>query len=123
MKFCEERGSGIDRAVISCELNGLPAPHFETDDNYTRITLIAPKPLSEMSKQERIWSIYIHACIQRVRGEYLTNRSVRELFKIEDSNYPYASRLIKQAIESGRIKEKDSGSDSRKDTRYVPFWA
>lgn len=123
MKFCEERGSGIDRAVISCELNGLPAPHFKTEDNYTRTTLTAPKKLAEMSKQERTWSIYIHACIQRVRGDYLTNRSVRELFKIEDSNYPYASRLIKQAIESGLIKEKDGGSDSRKDTKYVPFWS
>lgn len=123
MKFCEERGSGIDRTVISCELNGLPAPRFETEDNYTRITLAAPKKLAAMSKQERVWSIYIHACIQRVRDDYLTNRSVRGLFKIEDDNYPYASRLIRQAVESGLIKEKDSGSDSRKDTKYVPFWA
>lgn len=122
MKFCEERGSGIDRAVIACEINGLPAPEFETDDNSTKISLLAPKTIAEMTKREKNWSIYIHACIQYVRSDFLTNKSLRSRFEIEDANYPYASRLIKQAIEVGLIKEKDMGS-SNKDKKYVPFWA
>lgn len=122
LKYCEERGSGIDRTVISCELNGLPAPSFIVQENSTKIVLSAPKTLANMSKEERMWSIYIHACIQYVRNDYLTNKSLRERFNIDATNYPYASRLIKQAIGTELIKEKDVKS-SRKDSKYVPYWA
>jgi ATP-dependent DNA helicase RecG len=122
MKFCEERGSGVDRTVIACEMNGLPAPEFEASDATTTTKLIGPRELSELTKKEKNWSIYVHACIQYVRNDFVTNRSLRKRFNIDDANYPHASRLIKQALESGLIKEKDKKS-SKKDKKYVPFWA
>lgn len=122
MKFCEERGSGIDRTVIACEVNGLPAPEFESHDNTTTTKLLAPKDLADLTKREKNWSIYIHSCIQYVRNDFLTNRSLRARLGIDDANYPHASRLIKQAVESGLIKEKDKDS-SKRDKKYVPFWA
>ena len=121
LKFCEERGSGIDRAVVACELNGLPAPIIRAQDYSTVVVLLAPRRLANMSKEERIWSLYIHACIQYVNNDYMTNKSVRKRFGIEDSNYPQASRLIKLVIDSGLVKEKDVNS-SKKDSKYVPFW-
>lgn len=121
MKFCEERGSGIDRAVLACEMNDLPAPEFESQDNTTTTRLLAPKKLSDLTRKEKNWSIYIHACIQYVRNDALTNRSLRARLGIDDANYPHASRLIKQAIDSGLIKEKDKSS-SKRDKKYVPYW-
>ena len=44
------------------------------------------------------------------------------VFNMDATNYPYASRLIKQAIGTELIKEKDVKS-SRKDSKYVPYWA
>ena len=107
--------------VVACELNGLPAPIIRAQDYSTVVVLLAPRRLANMSKEERIWSLYIHACIQYVNNDYMTNKSVRKRFGIEDSNYPQASRLIKLVIDSGLVKEKDVNS-SKKDSKYVPFW-
>jgi len=53
----------------------------------------------------------------------MTNQSLRERFKIEDHNYSIASRIIKDALLDGAIKEDDPDSKSRKYASYLPFWA
>lgn len=53
----------------------------------------------------------------------MTNQSLRERFKIEDHNYSIASRIIKDALMEGMIKEDDPESKSRKYASYTPFWA
>lgn len=35
MNFCEERGSGVDRAILQCEIYQLPAPLFTNEETYT----------------------------------------------------------------------------------------
>ncbi len=52
--FCEERGSGIDKVVELAELYQLPAPLFEAPDGFTRTTLFAQRPLSEMEERDRV---------------------------------------------------------------------
>lgn len=39
-RFCEERGSEIDKVVAQIELFQLPAPLFETPEGFTRIVTI-----------------------------------------------------------------------------------
>ena len=52
----------------------------------------------------------------------MTNQSFRERFKIETKNAAIASRIIKDALESGVIKENDPKSKSRKYASYIPDW-
>jgi len=53
----------------------------------------------------------------------MTNQSLRNRFKIENKNYPIASRIIRDALTDGVIKEDDPQSKSRKYASYIPFWA
>ena len=53
----------------------------------------------------------------------MSNASLRKRLGIKDSNYPAASRIIKDAIEAGLIKAHAEGSGSKRDAAYVPFWA
>lgn len=117
MGFCEERGSGIDKAIAQIELFQLPAPEFIAGENYTRVILFAPKSLRQMSKADKTRACYQHCCLKYVSGEFMTNQTLRERFDVEDKAYPVVSRIIKDTIESNLIR---SYENSR---MYIPFWA
>jgi predicted HTH transcriptional regulator len=53
----------------------------------------------------------------------MTNQSLRDRFKIEDQNAAIASRIIRDCIEEGLIKEDNPENKSRKFASYVPYWA
>ncbi len=122
MGVCEERGSGIDKVVFQTELYQLPAPLFEVTGGATRVVLFSPKPLADMDKADRIRACYLHACLRYVSREFLTNSSLRERFGIKKKNSAKASRLIKEAVDAGRILPHDPNA-SNKNMKYVPFWA
>lgn len=117
MNFCEERGSGIDKVIDAIEIFQLPAPEFIEGDNYTRVVMYSPKSLRQMSKPDKVRACYQHCCLKYVSGEYMTNKSLRERFDVDKKNYSTVSRITKEAIEVGLIKEYE---ESR---MYVPFWA
>ncbi len=116
MNFCEERGSGVDKVIHEIEVYQLPAPEFITGDNYTRVILYAPKSLRKMSRIDKIRACYQHACLRYVSGEYMTNQSLRERFGIKKENYSIVSRIIKESLKAGVIKEYE------KSRMYIPFW-
>ncbi len=116
MNICEERGSGIDKVIHQVEAYQLPAPEFIAGDNYTRVIMYSPKSLRQMSKPDKIRAVYQHSCLKYVSGEYLSNQSLRKRFNIDKKNYSIVSRLIKEAIQFGVIKEYDNSR------MYVPFW-
>lgn len=120
--ICEERGSGWDKIALQCELHQLPAPVVEVVGDHLRIVLFAPRPLSKMSKEDRIRAIYLHACWRYVNNDYVTNSSVRKRFGIEKRNSAKASRMIAESIEAEMILHEDPYA-SRKLMRYVPWWA
>ena len=125
MRLChlaEERGTGWDKIAAAVELHGLPAPRVEVTNSHTRTAIFGPKDLAAMDRDERIRSVYLHACLRYVQDEPTTNASVRERFGIEDINKAQVSRALKEAADSGTIVIYDStvGYRSR---RYVPFWA
>lgn len=122
-RICEEKGSGVDNAVIECEIAHLPAPTFQADEEFTRVVMYGPHTLREMDTTEKINTTYLHACLKRVSNESMNNESVRERFGIEQHNYAQASRIIKMALEAGAIKEKDPKSNSKKYATYLPYWA
>lgn len=122
MKICEERGSGIDKVIFQVELFQLPPPAFDVTERHTKVTLYAYKKLAQMDKQERARACYQHACLQYASNDFMTNQSLRKRFGIEDANAAQASRIIADALNDGVIKLRDPESQSRKHTKYVPFW-
>ncbi|QJB32487.1 putative DNA binding domain-containing protein [Chitinophaga oryzae] len=123
LKICEERGSGIDRALASIEAFQLPAPKFERAEDYTKVTMYAHRQLTKMDKEDRIRACYQHCCLLYVSNEIMTNQTVRRRFDIAESNYPMASRIISETIEANMVKPTDPGSNSRRHSTYIPYWA
>lgn len=122
LNICEERGSGIDKVIHEVEIFQLPAPNFQVTANHTRVTLYAPKKLSEMSQDDRIRACYQHTCLCWVTNVPMTNRTVRQRFGLMERNAAIASRIIAETIKAGLIKPSDPDSKSKKLARYVPFW-
>jgi ATP-dependent DNA helicase RecG len=122
MTICEERGSGIDKVIFDVEVFQLPAPDFRVAGDSTVAVLYGPRQFSQMDKQERVRACYQHACLQYVSGKRLSNASLRKRLGIKESNYPQASRIIRDSIDAELIKPH-SQDTSKKDAAYVPFWA
>ncbi len=57
-----------------------------------------------------------------VSGKRMTNATLRGRLGIEERNYPQASKVIRDATESGLIKQHGGGSESSRDRSYLPFW-
>lgn len=123
MGFCEEKGSGMDKAVFHNELYQLPAIKITVNENKTILSLFSYQPLNKMDKEDRIRACYQHACLKYVSNDKMTNSSLRERFGIEEQNAAIASRIIKEALDAGAIKEDDPEATSKKYRKYVPFWA
>jgi hypothetical protein len=75
-----------------------------------------------MDREERIRACYQHTCLLYVSGKRMSNTSLRTRLGIKDTNYPMASRIIRDSLDAGLIKGYGESS-SRKDASYVPFWA
>ena len=123
MRFCEEKGSGMDKVIFYNELYQLPPVKIAVQENRTSITLYSYKTWSDTSNVERMLACYQHACLKYVSNEQMSNQSLRERFKIEEQNAAMVSRVIKATLEKGLIKEFDPESNSRKNKKYIPYWA
>lgn len=123
LNFCEERGSGIDKVVSSCEAYQLPAPDFIDGKTYTRAIIYAPRKWKSMSKLDKIRACYQHCCLKYVSGDYMSNKTLRERFNISSSNHTTASRIITDAIKSDLIKDSNPLNTSKKLSKYIPYWA
>jgi ATP-dependent DNA helicase RecG len=122
LNICEERGSGIDRAIEAIEVFQLPAPKFIRGDDYTRVILYAPTPLTRMNNDDRIRACYQHTCLHYVNNQPVNNQSVRKRFNIAKNNVSFASKIISDTLEAGLIKASDPDNASKKFASYVPFW-
>lgn len=120
--ICEERGTGIDKVVLSVELHQSPPPLFEAPTGFTRTFLFARKPLSDMDRRERVRACYLHACLRYVTGLPMNNASIRDRFGIARQNAAAASRFLREALDDGYIVigNPDAGARSR---TYLPYWA
>lgn len=122
LRMCEELGTGWDKIVITCELAQLPAPKIELYEESTRVTLYAEMPFTNISREDKLWACYLHACIKQVQGEQLTNTSLRTRFGLKDSSSGSISRLIKEAVDEKLIKPLDPTTAPRY-MKYIPIWA
>jgi ATP-dependent DNA helicase RecG len=122
-RICEEKGSGIDKVIMEIELFQLPPLNILVQEKHTKITIYAYQKFSEMNKTDRIRACYQHACLKYVTNNIMSNQSLRQRFKIADENAAMVSRIIKDTLEAGLIKEIDPENKSRKFVKYSPIWA
>ena len=87
------------------------------------VTLFAYRKYADLDRQERIYACYQHACLKYVTNDKMTNLTLRERLGIDKQNYPMASRIIKDTLIAGKIKEEKTENQSRNNKGYVPFWA
>ena len=123
MGFCEEKGSGFDKVIFWNEFYQLPAINVLITDTRTKVVLYSYKSLNDTDRKDKIRACYQHACLKYVSNEKMTNQSLRERFKIKEKNYSVASRIIRDTINEGLIKEDEPDNKSRKYASYIPFWA
>lgn len=123
MGICEELGSGWDRIVVSSELMLLPTPRIDVyEGGSTRVVIFRKVDFFDLTLEDKIWACYMHACVQYVQGDKLTNASLRKRFGLENKSSGSISRLIKAAMEAGCIKVLDPTTAPRY-MKYVPIWA
>lgn len=122
-RICEEKGSGMDKVVTNIELFQLPAYDVQIKEKHTKVILFAYLKFAEMDKKDRIRACYQHACLKYVMNEKMTNQSLRDRFKISSENSAMVSRIIKDTLKTGLIKEDDPENTSRKFVKYIPAWA
>ncbi|MCM1042085.1 MAG: putative DNA binding domain-containing protein [Bacteroides sp.] len=122
MGFCEEKGSGMDKALTSIEKYQLPAIKYRVSDIRTAIILSAYKTWAETTKEERVQACYQHACLKYTASEMLTNKSLRERLGVDEKNYPLVSIVIREALAQGLIKVGTPEGTNRRDIAYIPIW-
>ncbi|MOA21267.1 hypothetical protein D3C78_1417520 [compost metagenome] len=78
-----------------------------------------------MEPVERVRACYLHCCLKYVSNEKMTNQSLRERFKLEDTRAKSASvsQIIAATVAQGLIKLDDPENASKRYAKYVPFWA
>lgn len=122
--ICEERGSGIDRALDAVEVYGLPPVKFINGPNAFKAILYSPKSFKRMTPEERLDACLQHCCIRLyVANDPMTNASFRKRLGLRDDQYALAWRVIDAAMERRLIKPRDPENRSRKFAAYVPYWA
>jgi predicted HTH transcriptional regulator len=120
--ICEERGGGIDKAILEIETQSLPAPEFIASANSMRVVIFGPKPFNKLSKGEKIWACFCHCVVRWLRHDYMNNTTLRERFRLKPEEYQAASAVITDAKKAKRIVPAEKGQGN-KYAKYVPYWA
>ena len=120
--MCEERGGGIDKAIIEIEEMYLPAPTFTASSNSMRVVIFGPKRFIELSKADKLWACFCHCVVRWVRHDFMTNASLRERFGLRQEEYQSVSAVIADARRGGRIIPADPDQGKRY-AQYIPYWA
>lgn len=123
MGICEEQGKGIDKVVAHAEIYQLPAPDFRVSERHTIAVMFAHKTFDEMDGKDRIRACFQHCVLRWMKNEKMTNTSLRDRFDLPENKSETVSRIIRDAIDQGKIKLDDPGNTSRRYARYVPWWA
>ena len=120
MDMCEEQGTGLDKVIISVEINQLPPPKFQELDNSMRVILFAPRSFADMTVSERTRACYQHSIMKYLDGQKMKNATLCERFGIDKKNAAQASAVIKKALENKFIKPADPEHPRG---GYEPIWA
>jgi ATP-dependent DNA helicase RecG len=119
--LCEERGSGVDRAVKEIEKAILPPPLFATVEGSTSVTTFMPRRFADMTPDERIRACLQHAQVLHEANESMSNASLRHRFGLADKQISQVSIVIRDAVAAGKIKPLNEDQANR-NAKYVPAY-
>lgn len=119
--MCEERGSGVRKAVSIVEVFQLPPPAFSVHGNITRAVLFSPRRFRDMDSSERARACYQHTVLQYLSDQKMTNKSLRKRFGISDRNAAQVSAVINLAVREGLIRQSEGWTP--RSGHYLPSWA
>ena len=98
--------------VESTGKNELLAPRIENQNNqFTKAVLFAKVPFELTSKEDRMRTCYMQACLAYVNFEGISNADIRKIFGLGEKEKSKASRIIANAVDSGYIKVMDPDTD------------
>lgn len=121
--ICEERGSGYDKIIEATGKRELLAPRIENQNNqFTKAILFAKVPFELTTKEDRIRTCYMKACLAYVNFGAISNTDIRQLFGFTDKEKAKATRILKDTIMKGVIKPVNPDTAPRY-MKYIPFWA
>lgn len=120
--ICEERGSGYDKIIAATRAASLMAPKIESQNNqFTKVTLYSKVDFDMMSKEDRIRTCYMLACLAFVTSESISNTDIRSAFGLGEKDKVKASRIIRDTLAAGLIRPMDPETAPRY-MKYVPYW-
>jgi ATP-dependent DNA helicase RecG len=117
--LCEQRGSGVDRAVREIERAVLPPPLFTAVEGSVTVTAFMPRRFADMTPEERMRACFQHAQICQERNDPMSNASLRKRFGLADKQISQVSIVIRETIEAGKIRPLNEDQANR-NARYVP---
>ncbi len=120
--ICEERGSGFDKVIAATRADSLMAPKVENQNNqFTKVTLYSKVDFDMMTKEDRIRTCYMIACLAFVTSDAVTNTNIRCAFGLDEKDKVKASRIIRDTVDAKLIKPMDPETAPRY-MKYVPYW-
>jgi ATP-dependent DNA helicase RecG len=122
MGHAEGTGMGIERVVTMAETLHLRPPSFLPLYERGTLAILYPhKPIERWNVGERTQACYMHACLKYLKGEEMTNSSLRERLGVDETERGTASNAIREALSKGKIKSVNTAS--KRYASYLPFWA
>ena len=120
--YCEDRGSGVDRAIREIENAALPPPLFAKVEGSTSVTAFMTKHFADMTPEDRVRACFQHAQLLHEQNGSMSNGSLRARFGLKDTQMSQVSNVIRDAINAGKIKPLNEGQ-APKFARYIPAYA
>ena len=109
--------------LLGLDLDRTSLSRIENQNNqFTKVVLFAKVPFNITTKEDRIRTCYMQACLAYVNFSAISNADIREIFGLSDKDKVKISRVIKDTIEKGLIKPLDPNTAPRY-MKYIPYWA
>lgn len=120
--ICEERGSGYDKVIAATCGNQLVAPIVQAQDGrFTKVALFSSMPFELTTKEDRVRTCYMQACLAYVNFSAIANADIRKTFGLGNKK-AQGTRILKDTMAAELIKPVDPDAAPRS-MRYVPYWA
>ena len=103
---------------MSCLLRELE----NTKQSIYKSNMFAKVPFELTTKEDRMRTCYMQACLAYVNFEGISNSDIRKIFGLGEKEKAKASRLLTSAVDGGYIKVMDPDTAPRY-KKYIPYWA
>ena len=120
LRLSEERSTGIDKAITAIEMAGTAPIEYVVSGGCTEAIMWPLLPYENLSDWHKELACFQHCEVCFIKGDFMSNESLRHRFNLGDSKRKEIMRLISKMIAKGIIKQFEGNGDSKRYARYVP---